>query len=530
MTGNFHPVIIQGVISRDYSEKITGIAMLSYIRKSLSKKILILISASVALIMFGVVYLTYLLGMDEMLRTIDISSQETASAIYAGIKYPMSVGDNEAVKKALIAIKAHTGADIFIIDTDRSITFSSGTKYAESVIDENISSKEALAAIERALKDGQTPLRGYEEESEGKRYFVHINAIVNQSDCFRCHDSEKKVLGAIVSRKTADRNYAAIMNISKTNVMISIVGILAVITIVHAMMVRLVSQPIKAIINDIRRFPEEISKGNFVPSLNINREDQIGTIQRSFSEMAVEIYEKNHALEMSNLEIEKAFMELESFAYSVSHDLRAPLRNIDGFSKILLDEYAEKLDDRARHYLTRVRNGTQKMSLLIDDMLTFSRIGRTELQFKRMNCDEIISPILEYYASEIEKRKVRVILQELPEINCDPALMQSLFANLISNAFKYSRDAEQPEIIIGYDKNKKAIFVRDNGVGFEMKYHDKVFQVFQRLHLPEEYEGTGIGLAIVKRIAERHHGRVWAESGLGKGATFYIDLPIFKEV
>lgn len=504
--------------------------MLSYLRKSLSKKILLVISLSVAIIMFGVVYLTYLLETDEMLRTIDINSEETASAIYAGIKYPMSVGDNGAVKKALLDIKAHTGIDVFICNADRSVTFSSGKEFTKSEVAAHIVSKEVLDALDRALKDGQTPARGYQEESEGKKYFIHINAIPNQKECFGCHDPEKKVLGAIVSRKSADRNYAAIANIRDTNIMISIVGILAIITIAHAMMVRLVSQPIKTLADDIKRFPEEISKDNFIPGRNINREDQIGVLQKSFSDMAVEIYEKNHAIEKSNIKLESAYTELEAFAYSVSHDLRAPLRNIDGFSKILLDEYSEKLDDRAKHYLTRVRNGTQKMSLLIDDMLTFSRIGRTELQFKRINCAEIINPILEYYAPEIEKRKVSLVLQELPQINCDPALMQSLFANLISNALKYGRNAEQPEIIIGYDKGRKAIFVKDNGVGFEMKYHDKVFQVFQRLHLPEEYEGTGIGLAIVKRIVERHHGRIWAESEPGKGATFYIDLPIFKEV
>lgn len=504
--------------------------MLSYIRKSLSKKILIVLSVSVALIMVGVIYITYLFETDEMLRTIDINSEEIASAIYAGIKYPMSVGDNRAVEKALLDIKARTGIDIFICNADRSITFSSGKEFAKSEIGVHIANKEALEALGRALQNGQTPARGYQEESQGKKYFIHINVISNQKECFGCHDPEKKVLGAIVSRKSADRNYAAIANIRDTNIMISIVGILAIITIAHALMVRLVSQPIKALVNDIKRLPEQISKDNFISSGKITREDQIGILQKSFSDMAVEIYEKNHAIEKSNIKLENAYMELEAFAYSVSHDLRAPLRNIDGFSKILLDEYSEKLDDRAKHYLTRVRSGTQKMSLLIDDMLTFSRIGRTELQFKRMSCAEIINPILEYYAPEIEKRKVSVILQELPEINGDPALMQSLFANLISNAFKYSRNAEQPEIVIGYDKNKKAIFVKDNGVGFEMKYHDKVFQVFQRLHLPEEYEGTGIGLAIVKRIAERHHGRVWAESELGKGAAFYMDLPIFKEV
>jgi light-regulated signal transduction histidine kinase (bacteriophytochrome) len=314
------------------------------------------------------------------------------------------------------------------------------------------------------------------------------------------------------------------------NSLISILGICAIIAIAHTLLVKLVSRPIKVLANDINRLPEQLASESFTPAIDVTREDEIGVLQKSFSDMAVELYEKNHAIAKSNLDLEKVNMELEAFAYSVSHDLRAPLRNIDGFSKILLDEYSEKLDDRARHYLKRVRNGTERMSLLIDDMLTFSRIGRSELQFKKINCAEIIKPILEYYSDERENRKVSITLEKLPDINCDLALMQSLFANFISNAFKYSRNTEQPEIVIGYDRGKEAIFVKDNGVGFDMKYHDKVFQVFQRLHLPEEYEGTGIGLAIVKRIAERHHGRVWAESEPGKGAAFYIDLPIFKEV
>lgn len=504
--------------------------MLSFIRKSLSKKILVVLSVSVALIMSGVIYLTYLFETDEMFRTININSEETASTIYAGIKYPMSVGDSGAVEKQLFDIKELTGIDIFICNTDRIITFSSRKEFIRSGIGAHIASREVLEVLGRALQDGQIPSEGYLEELQGKKYFIHITAIRNQEECFGCHGPEKKILGAIVSRKSADRNYAAIANIRDTNIMISIVGIFAIITIAHILMVRLVSQPIKGLANDIKRLPEQISKNNLISGAKITRKDQIGTLQKAFSDIAVEIYEKSHAIEMSNSKLEKAYLELESFAYSVSHDLRAPLRNIDGFSKILLDEYTEKLDDRGKHYLTRVRNGTERMSLLIDDMLAFSRVGRTEIQFKKTSCVEIIKPILEYYGPEIEKRTVSVMLQKLPEINCDPVLMQSAFSNLISNAFKYSRKARQPEIIIGYDKKRKAIFVKDNGVGFEMKYHDKVFQVFQRLHLPEEYEGTGIGLAIVKKIVERHHGRIWAESEAGKGATFYMDLPIFKEV
>lgn len=480
--------------------------------------------------MSGVIYINYLFETDEMLRTININSEEAAATIYAGIKYPMSVGDSGAVEKQLLDIKELTGIDIFICNVDRSITFSSRKEYVKSEIDAHITNKELLDALERVLQTGQIPEKGYAEEVQGKKYLIHINAISNQKECFGCHDPEKKILGAIVSRKSADRNYAAIANIRDSSIMLSVVGIFAIISIAYALMFRLVTQPVKMLANDIKHLPEQLASESFTPNIGITRGDEIGVLQKSFSDMAVEIYEKNHAIEKSKINLENANMELEAFAYSVSHDLRAPLRNIDGFSKILLDEYSEKLDDRARHYLKRVRNGTERMSLLIDDMLTFSRIGRSELQFRTINCAEIIRPIIEYYADETEKRKVSITMEKLPDINCDLALMQSLFANFISNAFKYSRNTEQPEIIIGYDKVKEAIFVKDNGVGFEMKYHDKVFQVFQRLHLPEEYEGTGIGLAIVKRIVERHHGRVWADSELGKGSTFYIDLPVFKEV
>jgi signal transduction histidine kinase len=504
--------------------------MLSYVKKSLSKRILAVLTLSVALIMLGVVYLTYSFETQEMLRTIDMNSEETASAIYAGIKYPMSLGDSGAVEKELIDIKEHTGIDIFIVNTKRSITFSSRKELIRSDLGAHITSKVVLDVVGRALQDGQTPARGYMQEWQGRKSLVHIHAISNQQECYRCHGPEKKVLGVIISMKSAERNYAAVVNMRNTNIIVSFLGICAIITIAHTLLVRLVSQPIKALVNDIRHLPEQISKDSFASGVNITREDQIGVLQKSFSEMAVDIYEKNHALAKTNAKLENAYQELEAFAYSVSHDLRAPLRNIDGFSKILLDEFAETLDERAQHYLRRVRNGTERMSRLIDDMLAFSRIGRAEFQFKRISCAELVKVILEYYATDMEKRQVKVIVQALPEINGDPVLMQSVFANLISNAFKYSRGIEHPEIIIGYDKDKKAIFVKDNGIGFEMKYHDKVFQVFQRLHLPEEYEGTGIGLAIVKRIVERHRGRIWAESEPGLGTVFYMDLPIFKEV
>jgi light-regulated signal transduction histidine kinase (bacteriophytochrome) len=335
------------------------------------------------------------------------------------------------------------------------------------------------------------------------------------------------VIGAVVLRKPMDQSYAAIAEITRSSIMISFIGVIAIILVSHALITRLISRPVRKLARDIADLPGRIAGGVRDESGRIQREDEIGTLQRAFHDMAIELYEKTHALQKSYADVASANKELESFAYSVSHDLRAPLRNIDGFSKILMDEYAATLPDRAKHYLNRVRNGTRRMSMLIDDILAFSRIGRADLTFRKIPAGAIVRSVLDQFSMEIEKRNVSVVVHDLPEINCDTVLMQSLFSNLISNALKYSRNTEHPEIEVGYDKLQNVIFVRDNGMGFEMQYHDKIFQIFQRLHLPEEYEGTGIGLAIVKRIAERHHGRVWAESEPEKGSTFFVDLPTF---
>ena len=240
--------------------------MLGYIRKSLSKKILIVLTVSVALIMLGVVYLTYSFETEEMLRTMDINNEETASAIYAGIKYPMSVGDSRAVQRELLDIKEIVkDIDIYICDNRRAIKFSTDKSAVTAALDRHIPNKATISALENALKSGDSPVSGFIEESGGKTYLIHIHAILNEEECFRCHGRGKKVLGAIVSRKSTDRNYAAIANMRDSILMISIVGIFAIIAITQALLVRLVSQPLKALVNDIKLLPEQISKDNFIP-------------------------------------------------------------------------------------------------------------------------------------------------------------------------------------------------------------------------------------------------------------------------
>ena len=239
-----------------------------------------------------------------------------------------------------------------------------------------------------------------------------------------------------------------------------------------------------------------------------------------------EIESLNRDLAQRASELEAANKELEAFTYSVSHDLRAPLRHIDGFSQLLVDEYGPKLPEDVRRYLDRIQNGARQMGQLVDELLNLARIGRKEIRLQVTGLDSVVEQVVSDLKTELNGRKVDWKIASLPYVECDATLLKQVFVNLLSNAVKYTRPRNPAVIEVGsVQKNgTPAVFVRDNGVGFSMKYADKLFGVFQRLHRAEDFEGTGIGLATVQRIIQKHGGRIWAEAELDKGATFYFTL------
>ncbi len=231
-------------------------------------------------------------------------------------------------------------------------------------------------------------------------------------------------------------------------------------------------------------------------------------------------------LARSNAELAAANKELEAFTYSVSHDLRAPLRQISGFSQILAREFGLRIDPAALHCLQHIQKGVQQMGKLVDDLLNLGRVGRQALKEQLTDLYSLIEAVLTDLKPEAEGRKIEWIIGKLPSAKCDPGLIKLVFANLLSNAIKFTRHQERA--IIQVDQmildGEVVFFVRDNGVGFNMRYVDKLFGIFQRLHLQEDFEGTGVGLANVQRIIHKHGGRVWAEAEPYKGATFYFTL------
>jgi signal transduction histidine kinase len=296
----------------------------------------------------------------------------------------------------------------------------------------------------------------------------------------------------------------------------------------------LLSRRITSPLHELTAAAEAISAGDFSHPVAVGRRDEIGRLGVAFNAMLDQVRDGRrdleHRVEERVGELRALNQELEAFSYSVSHDLRAPLRHVTGFAALLEAHASATLDDKGRRYLSTITAAANRMGRLIDDLLTFSRMGRTPLAKRRVPLEDLVQDVRREVTAGLDDRQIEWNIRPLPAVDADPTMLRHAMINLLSNAVKYSAPRTPARIEIGTNGHhgngdETVFFVRDNGVGFDMQYAPKLFGVFQRLHGTEEFEGTGIGLANVRRIIQRHGGRVWAEAEVDRGATFYVSLP-----
>jgi hypothetical protein len=251
-------------------------------------------------------------------------------------------------------------------------------------------------------------------------------------------------------------------------------------------------------------------------------------LEKRVEERTAALQEAQKELEIRNAKLQAMNKELETFSYSVSHDLRAPLRHVLGFAQALEEDYRERMDEQGREYLSRISEAAQRMTTLIDALLSFGRAGQRPLQRTDIDSGALVADVIAELRSDQGERQIDWIIHPLPRVRGDSTLLRQVWTNLIANAIKYTRHQPAPRIEIGSlaaQGQESVFFIRDNGAGFDMSQYAKLFGLFQRLHRRDEFEGTGVGLANVRRILERHDGRIWAEAKPDQGATFYFALP-----
>jgi signal transduction histidine kinase len=377
-------------------------------------------------------------------------------------------------------------------------------------------------------RSAQSPLVPSSAPGHGHRF---------EKDCLVLYQpvlQEGRILGTLYLR-CGLRELSDRLRLSLLMVALAIGGAIAVAFVLAAWLQRGLTTPVRTLAEIARNVSEQQDYRLRAP---VTSDDELGLLTESFNEMLRLIEQRDGQIRQMNAQLERRVAsrtaeleasnrELEAFSYSVSHDLRAPLRHVDGYADLLKRQSADTLDEKGKRYLATISESAKSMGMLIDDLLSFSRMGRSEMRTTTVSLASLVAEVRQEVERDAADREIAWVVAPLPEVQADPALLRQVVTNLPSNAVKYTRQREVARIEIGAVESgtETTVFVRDNGVGFDPAYSHKLFGVFQRLHSAEEFEGTGIGLANVHRIIQRHGGKTWAEGQVGQGATFYFSLP-----
>ncbi len=521
----------------------------------------------ILLVLVAEIYMRIYFGTKDRLEIAATISRELADSVYAGIKYPMELGDSEAIKRELSDIKQKAkDVEVFICDFAHEIIYSTHEDKVNTSLADAIQNKAALKTINESLETGVEPLsdprKPLEDEVAERRYLIVVRPILNQKDCYHCHGSSRKVLGGLVIRYDAERTYAQVIAQRNRTFMIAISLLPIAVVLIYVMVTRLVRRPVENLAEKAKKFAE----GDMSVSADVKTEDEIGVLGKTFNYMveSVSSYSKRlqeeierkttllnertrllGLLERANRDLRELDRLKSTFLANMSHELRTPMNAIIGYTELLLDRVDGPINEEQDKSLKRVATNARHLLQLINDVLDISKIeaGKVELEIKELDLRWLIDSVITTFETITKQKGLTITVkidEGFPLIYGDEDRIKQILINLLSNAVKFTH---QGGITIsaklserGIKPGEPPIFtevcVEDTGIGINEEDISRIFDKFVQVDLTtiRQYEGTGLGLSITRGLVSLHKGVIWVTSKYGEGSKFYFTLPLKKEI
>ncbi len=541
--------------------------MFGVIKKRLGYKIMAAMLIIILMVLIAEIYMRIYFGTKDRLEIATTLSGELSDSIYAGIKYPMEIGDSEAIKRELSDIREKTkDVEVFICDFDEEVVYSTHKDKVKTKLSDSINNKEIEQALTDTLKTGIEPRfdprKPFEDVVSGRRNLVVIRPILNEKDCYHCHGSSRKVLGGIVVRLDAEWTYAQVVAQRNRTIIIAVFLIPIAILLIYLMVNRLVRQPVESLAEKAKRFGE----GDMSVSVDVKTEDEIGILGKTFNYMVESVSSFSNKLEeeikrktsllnertrllslldRANKELRELDKLKSTFLANMSHELRTPMNAIIGYTDLLMDGVDGPINEDQEKSLRKVANNARHLLQLINDVLDISKIeaGKMKLSPKEIDLKWLVESALHTFEPQMKLKGLTLtidITEGLPLIYGDEDRIREVFINLLSNAVKFTNQGgitisaklSERGVKFGEPPLFMEICVEDTGIGIKEEDLGKIFDKFVQADLTtiRQYEGTGLGLSIARGLVSLHKGMIWVTSKIGEGSKFCFTLPLKKEI
>jgi signal transduction histidine kinase/CheY-like chemotaxis protein len=544
-------------------ELIEVIGMISFLRKHLANKIMVAIVATIVLIMGTEIIVRIYFGTKDRIELMSMVARDLAYSTYAGIKYPMSVGDAEAIKKQLFDVRETTrDVEVFICDFNQEIIYSTHEDKRMTMVADSIHNKDALQTLNEVLKTGIEPQKLFEDKTSGEKYIISFYPLLNQKDCYHCHGSSRKILGSMIVRVGAERVYSTVAAQRNRTLILTLFGISLVMIMVYLIVNRFIRRPVEGLAEKSKRFAE----GDMSASVDVRTDDEIGVLGKTFNYMVERVSSSSkrleeeierktallnertrllELLERANRDLRELDRLKSTFLANMSHELRTPMNAIIGYTELLIDRVDGAINEEQEKSLKKVATNARHLLQLINDVLDISKIesGKIELEIKELDLRWLIESVIPTFEPLIKQKGLTITInidEGLPFIFGDEERIKQILINLLSNAVKFTH---QGGIIISAKVSKRGvepgetpifveICVEDTGIGIKEEDIGRIFDKFVQVDLTtvRQYEGTGLGLSITRGLVSMHKGMIWVTSKYGEGSRFCFTLPLKKEI